>query len=302
MTTVAAAPRQASSRSALSGPPGAAWYVGLTLAFAALATAAVLATGAEPTLLAFGLALPPALIAMGLAWREGNGALARLLRSVTVRPADPKWYLVLLIPLGAFLAVDVVAVALGEPADGLFDEVFPALLIVPLVVLVPAFAEEIGWRGYALPRTLTAMEPLRAALVLGLPWALIHVPLYLPGQMNAGSAVWSMLTQIISYSIVLTWIYVGTGGSVLMTGFFHALLNGLVPLTNGLDPFVAWDIRGIVFPIVAILVLGLGGFRGLHMQRPTANLGPPRVPLDHALRLASELEDEELISKLAGRK
>ena len=247
---------------------GAAWFVGLTLAFAALATALVLISGAEPTLLAFALALPPALIATGLAWREGNGALGRLLRSVTVRPANPMWWLVLLIPLGAFLAVDVVAVALGQPSAGLFDDVFPAALIVPLVVLVPAFAEEIGWRGYALPRTLTAMTGLRASLVLGVPWALIHVPLYLPGQMNGESAAWSMLTQVISYSVILTWIYVGTGGSVLVTGLFHMLLNGLTPLTSGLDPFVAWEIRGVVFPIVAILVVALGGFRGLQRSAP----------------------------------
>ena len=180
--------------------------------------------------------------------------------SLTVRPANPMWYLVLLIPFGAFLAVDLVAVALGESADGLFDDVFPAVLIVPLVVLLPAFAEEIGWRGYALPRTLTVTSALRAGLVLAIPWALIHVPLYFPGQMNGGSAVWSMVTQIVSYSVILTWIYVGTGGSVLMTGLFHALLNGLTPLTHGLDPFVAWDIRGVVFPIVAILVVALGGF------------------------------------------
>jgi membrane protease YdiL (CAAX protease family) len=267
MTTAATHPGD-SSPSSLSGSRGAAWFVGLTLAFAALATAAVLISGAEPTLLAFTLALPPALIAMGLAWREGNGAPGRLLRSVTVRPANPMWWLVLLIPLGAFLAVDVVAVALGQPSAGLFDDVFPAALIVPLVVLVPAFAEEIGWRGYALPRTLTAMTALRASLVLGVPWGLIHVPLYLPGQMNGESAAWSMLTQVISYSVILTWIYVGTGGSVLLTGLFHMLLNGLTPLTSGLDPLVAWDIRGVVFPIVAILVVALGGFRGFQLSAP----------------------------------
>ena len=136
----------------------------LALAFAALATAAVLLSGAEPTLLAFGLALPPALIAAGLAWREGNGALGRLMESLTVRPANPMWWLVLLIPLACFLAVDAIAVALGEAGEGLFDDVFPAVLIVPLVVLLPAFAEEIGWRGYALPRTLTVKSALRAAL------------------------------------------------------------------------------------------------------------------------------------------
>ena len=272
MTTKAAVHPGDTSASTLSGSGGAAWFVGLTLAFAALATAAVLISGAEPTLLAFALALPPALIAIGLAWREGNGALGRLLRSVTVRPANPMWWLVLLIPLGAFLAVDVVGVALGQPSAGLFDDVFPAVVIVPLVVLVPAFAEEIGWRGYALPRTLTAMTALRASLVLGVPWALIHVPLYLPGQMNGESAAWSMLTQVVSYSVILTWIYVGTGGSVLLTGLFHMLLNGLTPLTNGIDPLVAWDIRGVVFPIVAVLVVALGGFRGLQLS---ARAGEP---------------------------
>jgi membrane protease YdiL (CAAX protease family) len=252
--------------------------VGITLGLAALAAVAVIGSGAQPTLLAFALALPPALIATALAWREGNGAVGRLFRQLTVRPTNPAWYLVLLIPLVAFLAVDVIAVALGEPSAGMFDEVFPAVLIVPLVVLLPAFAEEIGWRGYALPRTLTAMSPLRAAIVLGIPWALIHVPLYWPGQMNGGSSVWSMATQIIAYSVVLTWIYVGTGGSVLMTGLFHALANGLVPLTNGLDPYLVWDIRGVVFPVVAILIVAFGGFRrlGPATALPGVPAGAPR--------------------------
>lgn len=250
-------------RSSRSPAAGAAWYVGLVLAFAAIATALAIGGGAQPTLLAFALALPPALIAFGLAWREGNGAVGRLLRQLTVRPANRTWYLVLLIPLGSFLAVDAVAIALGESTTGMLDNIFPAVLIVPLVVVVPAFAEEIGWRGYALPRTLTVFSPLRAAIVLGIPWAMIHVPLYLPGQMNGGTAVWSMVTQILAYAVILTWIYVGTGGSVLMTGLFHTLLNGLTPLTNGIDPLLAWDIRGIVFPIVAILVVVLGGFRRL---------------------------------------
>ena len=146
------------------------WYVGITLGFAALAAVAIIGTGGQPTLLAFALALPPTLIATALAWREGNGAVGRLFHQLKVHPANPAWYLVLLIPLASFLAVDVIAVVLGQPSAGMFDDVFPAVLIVPLVVVLPAFAEEIGWRGYALPRTLTAMSPLRAAIVLGIPW------------------------------------------------------------------------------------------------------------------------------------
>jgi membrane protease YdiL (CAAX protease family) len=269
MTTGSAALHQEASRTGWGSVRGAAWFVGITLALAALAAVAVIGSGAEPTLLAFALALPPVFIATGLAWHEGNGAVGRLFRQLTVRPANPAWWLVLLIPPASFLAVDAVAVALGASSAGMFDDVFPAVLIVPLVVVLPAFAEEIGWRGYALPRTLTAISPLRAAIVLGIPWSLIHVPLYWPGQVNGGSAVWSMFTQVISYSVVLTWIYVGTGGSVLVTGLFHMLLNGLVPLTNGFDPYLVWDIRGVVFPIVAILVVALGGFRRLGTSTAT---------------------------------
>jgi membrane protease YdiL (CAAX protease family) len=253
---------------------GAGWYVGLVLAFAALVAVFTIGTGAPPTLLAFALALPPALIAIALAWREGNGAVGRLLRRTMVLPADRRWYLALLIPVAGFLAVDLTAIALGESPTGLFDAIVPAVLIVPLVVLVPAFAEEIGWRGYALPRTLTALSPLRAAIILGIPWAMIHVPLYLPGQMNGGSALWSMVTQVVAYSVILTWVYVGTGGSVLMTGLFHTLLNGLTPLTSGIDPYLAWDIRGVVFPIVAILVVLLGGFRGMPRSTMAASAAP----------------------------
>jgi membrane protease YdiL (CAAX protease family) len=262
-TTVTAAPRAEVQPSQKTRLDGVAWFVGIVLGFSLLVTVVVIGSRAEPTLLAFPLALAPAVIALGLAWREGNGALARLVRQVIAPPTRPIWWFALLIPLAAFLAVDVAAVALGEPTDGLVDGLFPAILIVPLVVLIPAFTEELGWRGFAVPRALTAWSALRTALILGLPWTLIHVGLFLPGQMNAGAAYWSMATQILSMSVILTWVYVGSGGSVLMAGLMHALFNGLVPLTGGVDPELAWTIRGVLWPIIAILIVALGGFRGL---------------------------------------
>ena len=80
-----------------------------------------------------------------------TGALRRLVHSLTIRPADRRWYLVLLIPVLWSLGDRGVAVGLGEPVDGLFVSLFPAVLIVPIVVLIPAFAEELAWRGFALP-------------------------------------------------------------------------------------------------------------------------------------------------------
>ena len=105
------------------------------------------------------LALGPAVVALAIAWRERGDALRRLARGLVRLPDDPRWWLVLLIPLAWALAVIGVAVLLGEPTAGLFDGLFPGIVIVPLVVLLPALAEELAWRGFAIPRLLSAMGP-----------------------------------------------------------------------------------------------------------------------------------------------
>jgi membrane protease YdiL (CAAX protease family) len=235
----------------------AAWFAGLSLALAA----GTVAAGTPPALTPFVLAIGPMLIALALAWHEGHGALRRLARSLAIRPADRRWYLVLAIPVGWALATVAVAVALGEPTAGLFDTLLPAVLVVPLVVLLPAFGEELAWRGYALPRLMSAMSPLAAALLLAVPWAIVHVVLFLPGQWYEDLALWPMLVSIVAYSILLAWIFVGTGGSVLMAALFHAGLNGMAPVMAGVDGDASWAIRSGIAALLAAGVVALGGLR-----------------------------------------
>lgn len=239
---------------------GAAWFVAICLSLAAVSA---LASGPMQSMVPFALALLPAVIALALAWREGHGAVRRLLRTLTIRPQDRRWYLVLLLPVGWALTVLGVAIVLGQPVSGLFDRLTPTALIVPLVVLLPALAEELAWRGYAVPRVTMVTSPLRAALVLGVPWALIHIVLQLPGGMNEGTAILPGVVALLSYSVVLTWVYLGTGGSVLMAALVHTGLNGVVPLMSGLDPVLAWDLRAIVAALIAVAIVALGGFRRL---------------------------------------
>lgn len=248
------APLERSSRQQLLS---AAWFVGLSLALAVGAVAA----GSPSALVPFILAIGPALIAVALAWREGQGALRHLLHSLTIRPVDRRWYLVLAIPVLWSFGTVAAAVALGESTDRLFDTLFPAVLIIPLVVLLPAFSEELAWRGFALPRLMSAMSPLQAALLLAVPWTLIHVVLFLPGQWYEDLALWPMVVSIFSYSILLTWIFIGTGGSVLMTALFHAGLNGMAPVMAGVDPDTSWIVRNLLAAAIAIVVVALGGLR-----------------------------------------
>lgn len=108
-----------------------------------------------------------------------------------------------------------------------------AVIIVPLLILVTvvlAFGEEAGWRGYLLPLLQTRLSALSASLVVGVVWFLWHIPLmYLPGQ-EAGAeaeafpiALWG--ATIILTSILYTWLYNNTNGSVLAVTLLHAGLN-----------------------------------------------------------------------------
>jgi membrane protease YdiL (CAAX protease family) len=240
-------------------------FAGLSVALAAAATYG----GVTPALVPFVLALGPTVFALTFAWREGNGALRRLFKTAATRPSRRAWYGIVALPFAWALAVVGVAIALGDPAVGVFDKIFPAIVIVPIIVLLPAFAEEIAWRGYAVNRLLPTMSPLAAALLLGAPWALIHVFLQLPGQMNAGLEVWPTLVSLIAYSIILTGIYAASGGSVLLTALVHAGLNGVAPLMAGLDTDRTWVIRAVLAAGIATAFVVLARMG----DRPTGRPG-----------------------------
>jgi membrane protease YdiL (CAAX protease family) len=264
---IAAQPQLASestptARSSRAQLVNIAWFIGLSLALALVAVVA----GTPSALLPFILALGPTVIALTLAWREGHGALGRLRRGLTLRPPRHIWYLVLAFPVAWALATVAVGVVLGAQAGGLFDKVFPNVLIIFVVVLLPAFAEEVAWRGFAVPRLMTAMSPVQAALLIAVPWTLIHVGLFLPGQSNEQLLLWPLALSIASYSVILTWLFVRTGGSILMTALVHGGLNAMSPLMVGIDANTQWIIRNVIAAVVALVLIGLGGLR-----RPTSD-------------------------------
>lgn len=237
-----------------------------------LAVGGALATATMPATVPFVLALAPAAIAIGVASFEDRGAVIRLLRSLWTRPSHARWYLVVLLPVAWALATVTVGVVLGLGGANLFPDLLPSAVILPLVVLLPALAEELAWRGFAVPRLMTVMSPLRAALLLSVPWVVMHLALMVPGGMNAGAALWPTVLSLVAYSVVLTWVFVGSGGSVLLAGLVHAGFNGVVPLMRGIDPDASWAIRAVLAAAIAVAIVGLGGFStrpGARSRRPS---------------------------------
>jgi membrane protease YdiL (CAAX protease family) len=98
-----------------------------------------------------------------------------------------------------------------------------------------ALGEEVGWRGYALPRLQAGRSALSASLILGVIWGLYHLPLYFTGQAGRPLGLFPVfVVSTIALSVILTWVYNGTGGSLMLVVLLHATFN--LPLTLLIAP------------------------------------------------------------------
>ncbi len=94
--------------------------------------------------------------------------------------------------------------------------------------------EEPGWRGFALPGLQQRFGPMVGSLLLGALWGLWHLPLFLfvagyngskTGILGTLGPFFAFVAGTIALTIVMTWIFNRTGGSVFMTALLHASTN-----------------------------------------------------------------------------
>ena len=219
-------------------------------------TAAVL-VDIDRAVLPFVLVLIPAAAAIAVSALSGHAAVGRLTGRLLRIRVGIRWYAIAVgIPVAEKVLVVCAGTLLGSTTpDRLLHAFTATALIVPLVVLVPGVLEELGWRGFGVQ---TAVEqgysPAWAVAVIGPMFIAIHIPLYLPGELYAGSALWPLPLNLLAISVLLTWVYLRTG-SVLVTGLMHAAFNATLPLTWGLDAQWVWAARAIVLTLIALLVV-----------------------------------------------
>ena len=176
----------------------------------------------------------PAIAALlAAALTGGRGALRELGSRLVRWRVGWQWYLVVILGPAAFsLAVAGVYTLLG----GSWSEAAPPallegpLLFLPLFLLIltltDGLGEELAWRGFALPRLLTRYNALVASLVLGVIWALWHLPLvWTEGNAMYQQPVWLLLVDITAKSVLFTWVFLHTRGSVLIAMLFHGATN-----------------------------------------------------------------------------
>lgn len=199
----------------------------------------------------------PVVAAVLAARHEAGGVGVRaLFRPLCVWRVGAGWYVV---ALGVFAAIHFSGVAaytlLGgrshvpwlHPPENAQN--IAAMLVVP-------FTEEPGWRGFALPRLQRRYGALRASLSLGVVWALWHTMMFLlQGATPVTFAI--SIVNIVAGSVVFSWLYNRTRGSLLLAVVAHAglhLNNPYHALPDHLTPFVVYTMAMCV--AACALVLG----------------------------------------------
>jgi hypothetical protein len=101
------------------------------------------------------------------------------------------------------------------------------LMAIAIVFSTPVQAgEEIGWRGYALPRLSARLGLSSASIVLGVIWACWHLPFFfISGTDKSGQSFPVYLLSVTALSVAMAWIYWRTNGSLLLTMLMHAAVN-----------------------------------------------------------------------------
>ena len=149
---------------------------------------------------------------------------------------------------------------------------FSAFVFLAYNLVSFGYGEEVGWRGFALPRLQARYSALAATAVLTLGWAVWHWPLFMyrPGYTSMGlGGIIGWLASLFFGGVLLTWLYNGSRRSLLVVALFHASMD--VVFTSDFASPLAANATGALVVLWGIMVMN-----GRHADRsgaPTRRLG-----------------------------
>jgi membrane protease YdiL (CAAX protease family) len=204
-------------------------------------------------------AFGPAIVAVALTAKAGGRAAVREFLGQMLRwRVRVRWYVFAI----SYMAGIKLMVALIYPlATGAWPRIGHDpwhLILLAIVLSTPVQAgEEIGWRGYALPRLVARWDLARASIILGIIWACWHLPFFfIQGVDKSGQSFPVYLLQVTALSVAAAWLYWRTRASLLLVMLMHSAVNqtqGIVPSTV---PGTA-NVFGFSTSLVAWLTVGL---------------------------------------------
>lgn len=192
----------------------------------------------------------------------GKGVVQLLKRGVDFRFKKIWLVAILFLPFVLFAGSIGASILAGvRPIDLSVISNLPYALVGFFVILFTGgpLQEEFGWRGYALPRLQSRFNALTSSVILGFFWWIWHLPaVFIPGRFMTDNLVvfLALLVVITLTSIIFTWIYNNTNGSVLAALLVHTSMNWSIWLAM---PSMKMDLPTIgfmvVFLAIAVLVI-----------------------------------------------
>ena len=213
----------------------------------------------------------PAMVALGLtALAQGGAGVHALIARMFQWQVSARWYV---FAVGYVAAIKLTVALIHRVTTGAWPRFgdTPWYLMIAVTVFSTVIGgqsgEELGWRGYALPRLAACFGLGGASIVLGVIWACWHLPLFfLRGAETYGQSFPVYVLQVTALSVAIAWLYWRTHGSLLLTMLMHAAINNtkdIVPsvATSAANPFalsasrVSWLSLGLLWIAAAYFLV-----------------------------------------------
>jgi membrane protease YdiL (CAAX protease family) len=212
---------------------------------------------------------------------EGKVGWLSLRRRLRQLRAGWQWYVFILLGIPAVMLLGILVLPGARASFQGLPQYF--LVRYPFLFVLVFFGggplgEEIGWRGFALPRMQARYGPLRATLLLGVLWTFWHLADFLTSAQKGGPgtglfAFYNHLPvfflQVMALAIIFTWVFNHTGGSVFIAILLHASYDTFgstvqplfsVPIVTSTDlPFAVG--MAVLSLVILILTRGRLGYR-----------------------------------------
>lgn len=230
----------------------------------------------------------PALAALWVTARSsGRNGVHRLLGRVLQGPVAARW-----------VVLSVVFVALVKLTAALLHRLmvgaWPAFgggpwVLIPVAIAISMpfqLGEELGWRGFALPRLSARMGLRAASLTLGVIWALWHLPQFFIAEGDSyGQSFWVFCLGVIAISVIMAWLFAHVSGSLWPLMLFHSAVNNSKDIVPSPMPGLR-HVFGFEASWVAWITLGLLWLCaiGCLIAMPSADRIQPRRDAPEAIR------------------
>ena len=245
------------------------WFLWIPLA---LSNAGLIPLDLPQALFILG-AFGPAISALAVTGRyEGWRGVKSLLGRLLIARLPVKWYLLSLLgPFGIVMTVLLILFMFFGPIPDLGFEDPGALTGIFFGSLLVCANEELSWRGFALPRFQKKYKALLSSLITGFLWGGIHIPLFILQPERGGGfqlplIIPGFIMLCMLLSVIYTWLFNSTRGSVLIATLFHTALNTANELysspVHDQDRVAMFIFTGIIF-VLSLIIIAFYGTKNL---------------------------------------